>query len=395
MEHSRDKLRILLFCAADLRIAGGSQIRGRLLTEGLSRAGADVAVVSSGVPEALTRQGLQSWTFSQGLSPPDVLLNSAMVFRPDVIYGVTEGLADLVVETARKVDCLAAVDIHGIGFVEALELGRGYGSRRLRVKNSARWLTRLRAADLVTVANPTLVPVAKLAYRRVLPLIGTADVKHFAQDGPAVTLGKSSASVQVLYAGNHYRWQGLPLLIQAIARLTKRDDRFEFTILGSAGDDQQFVERMTSSLPGGIVHFIRATTYESIPSYYRAADILVIPRPFLLSTYLAFPQKICDYMAAGRMIVATDIAPHRWALKDPACGVLCAPTARGIAKGILEATEPHLQDQYSQNARAKASNTFSHLRQGERLYEVLSQLVAGDETAQPWGRKYGFVSSPS
>ena len=100
---------------------------------------------------------------------------------------------------------------------------------------------------------------------------------------------------------------------------------------------------------------------------------MVIPRPFMLSTYFASPQKLGEFMAAGCCVVATDLPYHHWALKDPTCGILCPPNSKGIAQGILKAGDPQIRLSYSNIAHEKAVENFSHYRQSEKILSYLDE----------------------
>jgi glycosyltransferase involved in cell wall biosynthesis len=361
-------MRVLIFSTADFSIGSGSEIRGRLICEGLNRQGVKVCVVSGNVPDYFEKLGIEFYSTNQGYKP--ALEKAVRNFKPDVVYGITEGLANIVTAAAKKYGCALAFDMHGIGAVEILELGGGYGSRPRRLLNSTKWLLSMRKADVITVANPTLVPVAQKIYRNVVPVVGMTDISHFVPNGPSVKLGENENLIQVLYAGNYFKWQGIDLLFSAIEMLI--DENFEFTLLGSVGKTPQLLERWKHLLDIKKLYFNDSVDYMTVPHYYRGADIVVVPREFMWSSHLAFPQKIVDYMASGSVIVATDLAPHRWALGNPEAGILCEPTAAGLADGIRRACDNDLRRRISNNARSEAEKRFDHLKQAKLISDAFA-----------------------
>lgn len=371
-------MKILVFCTANLSHGTGSAVRARLIVEGLRHHGADVCVVSSGVPERFTKIGVHSALFAEYKDWESTISEATASFRPDILYGITEAGADAVMNVARKYDLPFILDLHGLGVVEILELGAGYGSRLTRIKNSLRWLSRAANAHALTIANPTLLPYAKRINRNSIPIFGMSDVSHFSPEGLVARLGRDSDRVQVLYAGNYFKWQGIDLLVDAITILSKKNAPIEFTLMGSVGQSEILLHKWNKKLPKDTVNFVASVDYNEVADYYRAADVCVIPRPFMLSTYLAFPQKLVDYMAAGRAIVATDIAPHRWALKSPRAGVLCRATPNSLADALCQATDEQLREEISVNAREVAVHKFCHLKQTEKIYSLCSKIVRGN-----------------
>jgi glycosyltransferase involved in cell wall biosynthesis len=363
-------MRVLVFCTANLGLGSGSEVRARLIAEGLRQLGAEVCVVSAGAPPSFKSLGIEAISLQSDLPSLTVLSSAAAAFAPDVIYGITEGLADLVFKVGRARGCVVAFDMHGIGVVEILELGRGYGPRLHRTRDSLTWLRSMAKADLITVANPKLVGPARLVSRRVHPVVGMTDVSRFTPTGPQVQLGQDPSRIQVLYAGNYFKWQGMELLFAAMRTLLAESPGFEITILGSVGKEHGRGIASRYAFSSDDVHFHDSVPYEQVPDYYRGADVLVIPRPFMLSTYLAFPQKLVDYMATGRAIVATDIAPHRWALESPECGILCKPNPRALARAVERAADAELRSRMGARAREKAVREFSHTTQVERIMSL-------------------------
>ena len=152
-------MKVLVFSTADFSIGSGSEIRGTLFARGCGAKALKFVLFASMSLIILKNLKLKFYSTKQGFQP--ALDKAIQNFKPDIIYGITEGLANVVATTAQKYGCALAFDLHGIGVVEILELGSGYGSRPRRLLNSTKWLLSMRKADVITVANPTLVSVAE------------------------------------------------------------------------------------------------------------------------------------------------------------------------------------------------------------------------------------------
>ena len=352
-------MRVLLFITAKWNCNTATMVRTRLLANGLMDRGATLATVAPDEPaEGMERAAASYAWLDLGLAPKAALMQAVQVFQPEAILGVTEGLANLVVETSWAVGCASVLDLHSIGIVEILELGRGYGSRLARSRNSLRWLWSVRKANAVTVVSPTMVPVIRRLNRNVLPAVGGADLQKFSPLGPRIELGPSDR-IQVLYAGNMLRWQGVGLLLVAASRLIAQGEPFDFTLIGSFGSIEQLTAQYRSLVDSGHLRIMEPVDYEEMPVHLRSADILVIPRPSMLTTRLAFPQKMSDYMASGGAIVATDLKPHRYAIEDGQTGILCKPEAEALAEALLRLRSPELRQKLGANARRFAEAHFS------------------------------------
>lgn len=365
-------MKVLIFCSTDLGKVSGSQIRAGLIADGLIRIGVQVGVVSAGIPASLAIRCDKVSIFDGSVGWQDLLWKAAEEFQPDVIYVITEALTDIALKVARRNGIFLAVDLHGLGVVEILELGSGHGNRLRRIGDSLRWLSVVPRADLITVANPKLVPVVRPFARQMFDLIGMTDISLFHPQGETRRLGSDGNRVQVLYAGNYLAWQGIDLLMAAIQRLNGAQIPCEFTLVGSMGRSEMFFERWSDVVNEENVHIIETVSFEDVPPLYRGADILVIPRPMMLSTYLAFPQKLVDYLASGRTVVATDLAPHRWALEPSGAGIISQPSPKGIADGIRRALEPKVREECGRRARQLTEERFCHIHQCRRVLSAFS-----------------------
>lgn len=369
-------MKVLLFYNANLGAgSSGSGIRARLISEGLCHWGAEIHVIASNIPEGFASKGIEFTPIDPSRSWEEQISEAAETFRPDILFGITEVGMNALRRVARIIRRPVAYDLHGLGFIEEIESGRRAGARIGGISRSFRELSAAFGAGAITVANPTLHPILKRINRCSYPVFGMTDVSWFSPDGNSERLGSFSSKIQVLYAGNLVKLQGVEVLLQAIRILLAKDGPFEFTIVGSIGKDPIAYEGWTKEFTGRPVHFMEHIPYEKMPDYYRGADVLVIPRLFTLSTYLAFPQKLLDYMASGRTIVATDIAPHRYALESPPAGILSPPSATGLAGALQRIHDEGVRRNLSDQARKVAVDRYCHLRQTERIYSLFMEIT--------------------
>lgn len=157
-------------------------------------------------------------------------------------------------------------------------------------------------------------------------------VEHTAE-GEALRrrLGLSDAAPVVLYSGTFEAYQGLELLIAAAPRILERVPSARFVLVGADEAGRAEVETAAADLVrDGILIIVNRQPRSVIPGYLALADVLVSPRSFGGN----LPLKVFDYLAAGRPIVATDIATHREVLTDERA-VLVPPTSDGLAAGVV------------------------------------------------------------
>jgi glycosyltransferase involved in cell wall biosynthesis len=99
------------------------------------------------------------------------------------------------------------------------------------------------------------------------------------------------------------------------------------------------------------IHFLPAQLYESIPHYYKAADLIVIP-----SLSESFGLAILENLALGNIVVASNVGGIPDLIKDKKTGLLVPPgDPQLLAEAILLAlTDNQLRENIKKNAVEKA-----------------------------------------
>ena len=104
----------------------------------------------------------------------------------------------------------------------------------------------------------------------------------------------------VLYAGNFQPYQGIPLLLEAAARM--KDDPVRFLLVGDTPEAVAGMQKKAEGLGiGGRVSFTGQVPPDSVPGFIQMADALVSPRLSGTNT----PLKIYSYLKSGKPVVAT------------------------------------------------------------------------------------------
>ncbi|MGH6886013.1 MAG: glycosyltransferase family 4 protein, partial [Geminicoccales bacterium] len=125
------------------------------------------------------------------------------------------------------------------------------------------------------------------------------------------------------------------------------------------------------------VRFAGKRPIDQMPEFMGLAAVLVSPRAEPLVT----PLKIYAYMASGRPIVATDLPTHSDVL-DQGSAVLVAPSADGLAQGIVQALEdPARAERLGEEARRKAEEHHTSASLSRKLadaYAFIERTRAGE-----------------
>jgi len=176
----------------------------------------------------------------------------------------------------------------------------------------------------------------------------------------------------VLYSGNFEPYQGVELLLEAVALVPN----LQLLLMGGSPAD---VARMKAEARARGVGersvFSGQRPPSELPSFFALADVLASPRAKGENT----PFKIFTYLASGRPLVATRIPTHTQLLDD-ATAFLVEPTPEGLASGIHAALD-HPEDAAARarQARELVEREYSVERYREKIaraYATVERLAA-------------------
>jgi len=135
----------------------------------------------------------------------------------------------------------------------------------------------------------------------------------------------------VLYSGNFEPYQGVELLLDALALVP----HVQLLLMGGSPAD---VARMKAEARargvGERAVFSGQRPPAELPAFFAVSDVLASPRAKGQNT----PFKIFTYLASGKPLVATRIATHTQLLDDTTA-FLVEPTPAGLASGIRAALD--------------------------------------------------------
>ncbi len=119
------------------------------------------------------------------------------------------------------------------------------------------------------------------------------------------------------YVGSFYAYEGLPLLVDAVAPILSDRPDVQLLLVGGGPDEDAIRARVEASgvadqivMPGRVPH-------EAVPDHYVVTDLLVYPRLRNRLTELTTPLKPLEAMALGRAVLGSDVGGIK-ELLDPA-----------------------------------------------------------------------------
>jgi glycosyltransferase involved in cell wall biosynthesis len=171
----------------------------------------------------------------------------------------------------------------------------------------------------------------------------------------------------VLYSGNFEPYQGVPLLLEAMADVPGA----QLVLMGGEPTDVRAArERATALGVAGRCVFSGKRPPSELPGFLALADVLASPRVEGENT----PFKVYTYLASGRPVVATRIATHTQVLDDTNA-FLVEPTPPAFAAGLRRAlASPDEARSRAEAAHALVAREYSVVRYREKVAAAYSAI---------------------
>lgn len=230
----------------------------------------------------------------------------------------------------------------------------------------------LRRLVVITQALKDLL-AAKTAGKDVLVLPDGVDLERF-EDMPAAAvsrqrLGLSDAPLTLGYAGHLYAGRGIELILE----LARRFPQFQFLIAGGNDQDIDRYRQQTRDDRIANVLFLGFIPNAKLPQYLAACEVLLMPYQRNVAASggqdtmtWASPLKMFEYMATGRLIIASDLPVLREILSPANC-VLCPPDCVDAWQQAIEraAALPEWREAIGAQARQDVTQ-YSWTRRAQR-----------------------------
>ncbi len=180
----------------------------------------------------------------------------------------------------------------------------------------------------------------------------------------------------VVYAGAHGLSNDLDVVLAAADRL-RNEEHIHIALVGDGKEKPRLQARAREmNLPN--LTFIPSLPKAGVAAALAAADAcLAILKP--LEAYkTTYPNKVFDYMAAGRPLLLAIDGVSRRVVEDAGCGVFVPPgDAAALAQAVLQlAADPQTAREMGKRGRAYLEAHFHRGKLAQQLAEILESMVA-------------------
>lgn len=283
---------------------------------------------------------------------------------------------------------------HTLGHMKNRIAGLGEAEGEYRLQGEQRVLA---AADRIIAATPAELAQLQWLYgadtRKIAVVPPGVDLSHFypiPKDEARAFAGVPPDAHNILFVGRVEPLKGIDVLLQAIRMMTRLEEvdrrRLTVSIIGGEPDVSRTemspeMNRLQSLRTEygltDVVSFLGKRSQDSLPYYYSAADVVVMP-----SHYESFGMVALEAMACGTPVVASEVGGLAFLVRDGETGSLVRGDDPAHLCDRLTAliTTPSLRIALGRNANRYAQQ-YGWRTVAEKLLEVYAALAAAPSTA--------------
>jgi colanic acid/amylovoran biosynthesis glycosyltransferase len=179
---------------------------------------------------------------------------------------------------------------------------------------------------------------------------------------------------RLLFTGRIASAKGLPVLIEAMTKLTAIHPHVILTIIGDGPDRAAIEARVAQLNLGDNIQFVGYKSQAEVRTYLEHTDVFVLP-----SFAEGVPVVLMEAMAAGVPVVATRIAGIPELVEDGKSGYLVPPgDAQSLADRLAQLlADAELRSAMGKVGRSKVEQEFTIHDEVKRLKRVMEAALAG------------------
>ncbi len=248
----------------------------------------------------------------------DHFLREAQACGAEIIVAASNHIVALpALMAARRLGLPFVYEVRGLWEVTQASIQPEWSdSDRYRIARTLERQAALEADLVVTLTEELAAELAAwgVSHERIQIVPNAVDEKRFKPMAPDASIAEMldlRPGVPVIgYAGSAVAYEGLELLMEALAQLKQDGQPFHFVLVGD-GKAIDTVKAKAGTL--GIAdecRFAGRVPFEQVPRYLSCMDILPIPRLSSDVTEMVSALKPLEAMAMGKALLLSDVSPH-------------------------------------------------------------------------------------
>lgn len=217
-------------------------------------------------------------------------------------------------------------------------------------------------ADKITIVSNTPVPER---FEKARPII-TERSKNYA------------GRLILVYVGFVNYSRGLQRTLVSLQEYAKSNPNFLFMILGKGNAEAHLVKLVSDLGLEEQVNFLGWIDNREIPGFIASADVCIVPHPPSGHWDNTIPNKLFDYMAAGKPVLVSDARPMKRIVEETRCGLVYEDKSiDSFVAQLSRLQNEEFRRGLGQNGRLAVAERYNWAEDSSRMMNALRRLAKG------------------
>ncbi len=247
----------------------------------------------------------------------DAFVREAVTQRASLIHAASNYITALpALMAARRLGVPFVYEVRGFWEITEASMNRDWeSSERYRLAIELETLVATGADQVLAITRQVRDELVRrgVEAERIRLLPNAADPFEFVplpvERGVLSRIQATPADTVIGYAGSVLDYEGLGLLVEAFASALQARPDLLLLVVGDGPALASMKQRALEIVPADRIVFTGRVPSSEVPRFISAMDVVVCPRLSNQVTEMVSPLKPLEAMAAGRAVIASDVAP--------------------------------------------------------------------------------------
>lgn len=190
-----------------------------------------------------------------------------------------------------------------------------------------------------------------------------------------------NSTYRLVYVGLLNPSRGLDTTIRAVARYVRRNPNFEFIVVGKGKADRQLRQLASDLDAEKWIKFLGWIDNTEVPKLIASADIGIVPHHKCSHWDNTIPNKLFDYMAAGKPVIVSNAVPMARIVRKSECGLVFTDYDDEALVGALDRlSRPELRYQLGRNGQQAVRDRFNWEREERVLLRAVDKFAGSHQS---------------
>jgi len=193
---------------------------------------------------------------------------------------------------------------------------------------------------------------------------------------------RTNAALELVCSGGVHYYRGIDTLVEAAALLRDRGGLVaRWTVVGEG----KVSELRARAMRRGVVDIVDFVGFRpDLLQFVARADVGIVP-PHRSPHYdVTMPNKLYDYMALRKPVIASDTVPMRRVVRSANCGLVFeSGNAAALAEQVAKLKDPDLRRRFGDNGRLAVEQRYHWTTDARALVDTVERVARTTLRSRP------------